>query len=67
MKTLFNNDLYLTREGIEIQDEFQELIRPFFEKYKEYNPIEFDWVLKCVFDMENARMYVNQTTEKNKS
>lgn len=67
MKTLFNNDLYLTREGIEIQDEFEELIHPFFEKYKDYNPIEFEWVLKSVFDMENARMYVNQTTEKIKS
>lgn len=50
MKYLFNKELHLTQEGIDIRNEFEELIRPFFEKYgKDCNPIELEWVLKKCF------------------
>jgi hypothetical protein len=60
---LFEDTFKLTDEGIRIQNEFEDLVKPFFEKYRDVtNPIEFDWLVTQPFEMQKCANYVKRVT-----
>lgn len=61
MLKLFNEKFELTGKGIDIQDEFDNLIKPFYEKYAhDTSPIELEWLINVTIQMKNAVNYSNQ-------
>lgn len=61
MTKLINEKFELTGKGIEIQDEFENLIKPFYEKYaKDVSPVEFEWLINVAIQMKNASNYADR-------
>jgi phage gp29-like protein len=60
---LFNNKFEMTDDAIRIQEEFEALIKPFYDKYgKDYNPIELEWVINSAIQLRNCATYMNRVT-----
>ena len=65
MKNLYDQKLYLTPDGIEIQNEFESIIKPFFDKYKtKVNPIHLSYLIQVILSMEDANAYCDTVYEQ---
>ena len=59
MKRLYDDNFNMTEEAKNIQDEFDCLITPFFEKYGPIcHPIDFAFMIDSVVNLENTRNYL---------
>jgi len=68
MKALYDENFQLTDEGIAISNEWDSIVRPFFEKYKlQFDPIHFQCLadegiqlLKCGYYLDTVESKLSE-------
>ena len=66
MKRLFDDNLDMTDDARQIQQEFEDIIEPFYKKYEHINPIELEHVINSAVNLQNTRNYLLRVIEKHK-